>query len=172
LVVLQQRQILILGQLFFAMKGRIGNRQRKNDNLNCHNDYIEEKVAVRIHKSIPMIAHYPIPINFASHKFKALSFKEASGSIFLSLYLECFFHIEKFCLYSIYSIYAIGSGLLTWLHNNQLIEIHNPLYKPTEVFFSILRDHWDDLVNIGLSSLLEIAVNPSGKEKLYLHNES
>ncbi|KAL5648142.1 hypothetical protein ACJX0J_042497 [Zea mays] len=41
--------------------------------------------------SIPMIAHYPIPINFASHKFKALSFKEASGSIFLSLYLECFF---------------------------------------------------------------------------------
>ncbi|KAL5643382.1 hypothetical protein ACJX0J_001311 (mitochondrion) [Zea mays] len=42
----------------------------------------------------------------------------------------------------------------------------------TEVFFSILRDHWDDLVNIGLSSLLEIAVNPSGKEKLYLHNES
>ncbi|KAL5644755.1 hypothetical protein ACJX0J_002223, partial (mitochondrion) [Zea mays] len=158
LVVLQQRQILILGQLFFAMKGRIGNRQRKNDNLNCHNDYIEEKVAVLG--------------NFASHKFKALSFKEASGSIFLSLYLECFFHIEKFCLYSIYSIYAIGSGLLTWLHNNQLIEIHNPLYKPTEVFFSILRDHWDDLVNIGLSSLLEIAVNPSGKEKLYLHNES
>ncbi|KAL5645498.1 hypothetical protein ACJX0J_004752, partial (mitochondrion) [Zea mays] len=167
LVVLQQRQILILGQLFFAMKGRIGNRQRKNDNLNCHNDYIEEKVAVRIHKSIPMIAHYPIPINFASHKFKALSFKEPP---FSKRILNVFFILRN--SYSIYSIYAIGSGLLTWLHNNQLIEIHNPLYKPTEVFFSILRDHWDDLVNIGLSSLLEIAVNPSGKEKLYLHNES
>lgn len=25
--------------------------------------------------------------------------------------------------------YAIGSGLLTWLHNNQLIEIHNPLVE-------------------------------------------
>ncbi|KAL5645108.1 hypothetical protein ACJX0J_002096 (mitochondrion) [Zea mays] len=85
----------------------------------------------------------------------------------------------------------LGSGLLTWLHNNQLIEIHNPLveYKPTEVFFSILRDHWDDLVNIGLgkidsegSALVIIPLggdcdkqewsNPSGKEKLYLHNES
>ncbi|KAL5645239.1 hypothetical protein ACJX0J_004409 (mitochondrion) [Zea mays] len=53
-----------------------------------------------------------------------------------------------------------------------LIVEYKPVNYETEVFFSILRDHWDDLVNIGLSSLLEIAVNPSGKEKLYLHNES
>ncbi|KAL5647545.1 hypothetical protein ACJX0J_041900 [Zea mays] len=53
LVVLQQRQILILGQLFFAMKGRIGNRQRKNVNLNCHNDYIEEFMIRKAIKQIP-----------------------------------------------------------------------------------------------------------------------
>ncbi|KAL5648144.1 hypothetical protein ACJX0J_042499 [Zea mays] len=80
--------------------------------------------------SIPMIAHYPIPINFASHKFKALSFKEPpfskkdfsnSGLIVLRMFFFIlriseavdFFLLRVLLLFIHHLTFRVHLGLLT-----------------------------------------------------------